>query len=406
MNYGVWLEQKHLFPAVPGESMLIRPLLITVLFFLPLWMAAANVFASFHTGGVGSCGGCHVSQFNNGSITKNLLASDPSSICLTCHAGPGGSSIPSILSFDGSALTPGGDFYWLTKTFTWATGSSPSASHGHNVTAYDFGLTSDPYKVRSPGGNYPSTLLSCISCHDPHGRSGRGTDGYGSAISRSGSYGQTPDAGTVSGHYRLLGGAGYSVNGYEFNYSAPLARQNGARPFSEADDSHVDYGSGVSEWCANCHQAILASKHRVGAGKFVHPVGGNETLDSVSIDRYNRYLSSGNLGGSINTAYLQFVPFERGTAMISQLDPTSTRGPDNNARLNCLTCHRAHASAFQSIGRWDFTASLLAESHPAMGDGSATGTDVLNSYYGRDVAVEFGANQGSFCEKCHAASSP
>lgn len=44
---------------------------------------------------------------------------------------------------------------------------------------------------------------------------------------------------------------------------------------------------------------------------------------------------------------------------------------------------------------------LLAESHPAPGDGGVSGNDVLYSYYNRNIGVEFGMDQGPFCEKCH-----
>jgi hypothetical protein len=48
----------------------------------------------------------------------------------------------------------------------------------------------------------------------------------------------------------------------------------------------------------------------------------------------------------------------------------------------------------------------LVDSHPAIGDIGATANDVYNSYYGRDIAMEFGAGQGQFCGKCHGASLP
>ncbi len=381
---------------------LIATLLLTSILSLGCLASEAE---AFHSGGVGSCSGCHVSH-DNGAFSSKLLASDPSSVCLTCHAGSGGNGSPSVFSFDGSALTPGGDFYWLTKTYTWTGGSSPAARHGHNVVARDFGLDSDPNKVNSPGGSFPSTQFSCISCHDPHGRSRGGTSGGAAAVSLSGSYGEMPPTGSTSGSYRLLGDADYRINGFSFNSPAPVARQNKLLPFAESDSSHVDYGSGMSEWCGNCHQALLTNGHQVGSGSFTHPVGSDQLLGTEIVSRYNSYVKSGDLSGAIDSAYLQFVPFERGTADPDLLDPISTRGPDASARISCLSCHRAHASAFRSAGRWDFSATLLADSHPAVGDSSATASDVSNSYYGRNIAVEFGASQGPFCEKCHAEGAP
>jgi predicted CXXCH cytochrome family protein len=384
-----------------GYSMLTRATLIIVFLSITQLSSAPDVLSQFHSGGVGSCNGCHISHSSSASVSPLLLATDPSSLCLNCHSGPGSADTASIFSFDGSALTPGGDFYWTTRTFTWAGGSSPAARHGHNVIARDFALDTDPNKTQGPGGSYPASQLSCISCHDPHGKSGGGTRAGAPAVSVSGSYGDQPMPGTGSGNYRLLGGAGYSVNGYSFNYPAPIARQNPAQPFGESDPSHVDYGSGMSEWCANCHSGLL-SGGGMGGGMPHHRAGDTAHLSPMKISRYNSYVRSGDLSGTTATAYLQFVPFERGVTEPNLLDPLSTQGPGSSANVSCLTCHRAHASAFPAAGRWDFNADLLVESHPTIGDSGATASDVANSYYGRDIAIEFGAGQGSFCEKCHA----
>ena len=100
------------------------------------------------------------------------------------------------------------------------------------------------------------------------------------------------------------------------------------------------------------------------------------------------------------------MPFEWGTSDPTNLDPNSTQGPNATANVMCLTCHRAHASAFRAAGRWDFDAALLADSHPAAEDAGAGANDPLYSYYGRDIVAEFGSGQKPFCEKCHAATAP
>ena len=78
--------------------------------------------------------------------------------------------------------------------------------------------------------------------------------------------------------------------------------------------------------------------------------------------------------------YLGLFPFERGTTDVSLLHSSSIESPDENANVMCLTCHRAHASAFASIGRWDFRETFIAESHPNDRD----------SHYGRDMVARFG----------------
>ena len=60
-------------------------------------------------------------------------------------------------------MTPGGDFGWLKKTYTWfnVVGSttiqqSPGNRHGHNIVALDYGYDMDYDKPTAPGGSYPS----------------------------------------------------------------------------------------------------------------------------------------------------------------------------------------------------------------------------------------------------------
>ena len=361
---------------------------------------------AFHNGGVAVCDGCHVMHNSRGGVPPGTVSSalipaaDPSSICLNCHAGPGSSGFPHVSSPDGSALTPGGDFYWLQKTFTWPGGSSVADNHGHNIVARDYGFTADPYRNAAPWGNFPASDLGCHSCHDPHGRSGSGN----LPVSGSGSYGEPVPAGTIHGHYRLLGSTGYrggtTSPGSGFSNAAPVARQNPISPFGETDASHVDYGASMSEWCTNCHTNIINNEHKGGGSEFKHIVGNNKRLGDY-VDTYNRYIKTGDTTGTRETAYLALVPFERGESDAGMLDPTSTVRPDNASNIMCLTCHRAHASAFKFAGRWDFTAELVVNSHPSATDGGVTGNDVLYSYYGRNMATEFGAGQRNLCEKCH-----
>lgn len=335
-----------------------------------------------------------------------MQGTDPSSICLNCHAASGGGASASVFSPDGSAMTPGGDFYWLTRDFAWVGGASPGASHGHNVIAQDFGLLPDPLHATAPGGTYPSVALGCTSCHDPHGKVRGGTRGGSLPVSGSGSYGEVAAATTVTGGYRLLGDAGYGggglAQGFAFLADAPVAVQAPLSPFAESDTAHVAYGSGMSEWCVNCHASYQTDEHSA----FKHPAGDNERLVGGIVGQYNTYVRTGDLSGTGATAYLQFVPFEWGTADPTRLEPNSTQGPNATANVMCLTCHRAHASAFRAAGRWDFDAALLADSHPAAGDAGAAANDPLYSYYGRDIVAEFGSGQKPFCEKCHDATGP
>ncbi len=352
--------------------------------------------SAFHEGGVGACDGCHDLHTSERNAAGLLRGADASSTCLLCHGGVGEGH--DVLSHDGSSFNAGGDFYWLKQSYAWTEDgqphASPADSHGHNVVALEFGLRPDGSLAVAPGGDYPASDLSCVSCHDPHGqRTGNGNGGI--PISGPGSYQGASPEGTSKGNYRLLGGVGYSTSGTAFSNDAPVAL---APPqWSETDESHVDYGSGMSEWCANCHEAALDGTSTR------HPAGEAAVFTDQTATAYAAYIRSGNLSGSANSSYLALVPFERGVSDPSLLDPTSTAGPEPGvSNVMCLSCHRAHASAFETIGRWDLYATFLAESHPGIGDAGAGSEDVQNSYYGRNLVADFGSYQRSLCNKCHA----
>lgn len=376
---------------------------------LALLVALPGSGRAFHEGGVGYCEGCHVlhapasatpgEDRSDDSRSFLIRGADASSTCLGCHAQR--STSYNVLSDDGSSYTPGGDFYWLEKTFTWDDAGprrSAGERHGHNVVAADYGLRQDGVLAVAPGGAYPATALACTSCHDPHGRT-RSPVLPARPIGISGSYGEPAPTGTAVGTYRLLAGTGYgSAAGGGFSAAAPVAVAP-SPDGKETDANHAAYGWGMSEWCGNCHAGLLNGESSAAGRK--HPAGAGALLGAAGAANYNAYVKTGDLSGTRGTSYLALVPFERGVQNASSLDPAATEGPDEGANVMCLTCHRAHASAFEHGGRWDLGATILADSHPRTGDGGAAAQDVRNSYYGRDVASRFGPYQRSLCAKCH-----
>lgn len=363
---------------------------------------------AFHSGGVAHCDGCHtmhnsedgVSIIEGGTagVTGDSLTkgTDPSSTCLVCHEG---SRSYHVLSPSATItnLTPGGDFQWLKKSFTWMVRGNPvtrkGESFGHNVIAADFGLVQDSVLEKAPGGEFQSAWLACSSCHDPHGKK---VDKVGPII-ESGSYGAQPTATTDVGNFRLLADIGYMPGpGVQYNVRPPIARTgSGAQ---ETDNLHTDYGKGMSEWCATCHTKFLAG----GKGEHKHPASNTATLGQGHIAlNYNAYVATGDLGNSADESFDQFVPFERQATSSADLDETSTQGPDSNSNVMCLSCHRAHVSAFPNAGRWDFEQALLVESHPKDSDAGAVAGDELASYYGSLIATRYNPEQRSLCNKCH-----
>ncbi len=379
---------------------------------LTLFLAAAALLVlglsgtalAFHGGGVAHCDGCH-SMHNSADnpvsgTTNNLLlkGTDASSTCLNCH---NGTASYHVASADGSNAKAGGDFYWVKNAYVVVVRGTPNTyggdNAGHNIVALDYGFVADsnPSNAQAPGGTYAASKLGCTSCHDAHGQVLDGTANGQGAIEVSGSYDAEPVNGGIRGNYRLLGDELYEAGNHAtdgFNFSNPA-------PAAEADGSSgktVDYGQGMSEWCANCHGLFVNDSHK-------HPAGNGEHLNGYA-SNYNSYKASGDFTGSQATAYTDLVPFERGTADHAILNSGTTEGPRPTETTNvmCLTCHRAHASAHNNAGRWDFETEFIAESHALESpDVPATAAVYYEDGVKIDVATVFGHNQRSLCNKCH-----
>ena len=374
--------------------------------------------SAFHDGGVAHCDGCHTmhNSVDGQQVTPNpgsnlLKASDGSSACLNCHQGNGSYHIKST---NGDVnLTPGGDFVWQAVNIGYDERGPQlreGYQNGHSVNAADFPeLQPEQDLITSPGGNFPAAILGCQSCHDPHGVKANKTG----PIVGSGSYGAPPPAVGELGNYRLLGDVGYSPTGWGSGNSFgnppmiattpdPFGRTAGTGPV-ETDTNHTDYGSGSSEWCANCHAGLQVS----GTGVNKHPTGNSVKLGDF-VTNYNNYRATGEFGPgsgtSFTNAYTALVPIERGLGQ--PMDVASTQGAvDGVSNVSCLTCHRAHNSAFKYGTRWDVTQELLVDSHPQNGDtitgGIINGNLQQVAYYGREITTDFNEFQRSLCNKCH-----
>ena len=408
---------------------------------------------AFHGGGTGECQGCHTMHDLTGSqqqtvrptgSQKNpslLKGPDPSSTCLACHMAPGGTSQPQGHYVSTSEadmptgrppvqLTPGGDFGWLKKNFSWGPGAtragdSPGERHGHSIIAASFNYVGDTRNTMAPQGTYPADQLSCISCHDPHGRYRRLADGTittgGASIFASGSYSQSPDPDATGavGSYRLLAGKGYQPKylggGVAFTADPPAAITPASFNREESSaDTRVAYGSGMSEWCENCH----ATSHQDGSVATRHPSGNSKRLTRNVINHYNSYIASGKTGGNASSSYTSMVPFEMGTKDYAALKRTANNngsdraGPDlgkGSPNVMCLSCHRAHASGWDSMTRWNMKSEFLVykgiypgidnSAPPELAQGR-TSSDIQKTFYDRP-STSYAYYQRSLCNKCH-----
>jgi len=396
----------------------------TVLIIMAAVMLAigmSSMASAFHGGGVAHCDGCHSmhnsadNPIGSSAVANGLLlkGSDASSTCLNCHAGGGGGY--HIASDTVENMNAGGDFGWLKINYAAGRATYQGVNAGHSIVAIDFGYTADlrTDNTKAPGGTYSSSLLGCTSCHDAHGQVHNGTKGGSAPISGSGSYGAAdPTDGSQLGNFRLLGDSDYeagnaTADGYDFTHDAPIATTtNGSTSTSSACAGNASYGcdtaygSGMSEWCANCHSGFYAqsTKHVAGAA--------NGILNGIGTN-YSCYVKTGtwNCAGAA-TSYDELIPFERGVGVArTSLNVNDTSGPGAGSQVMCLTCHRAHASANANAGRWDLAGEFMAESGALVAKAAGGVPATAAIYYGStgevDIHTKYGEYQRNFCNKCH-----
>jgi len=414
---------------------------------------------AFHDGGVAQCESCHtMHNSKDGAAMGGGTALTPgvfllqgggsqSDACLNCHekGSAGGPSSYGVSTPKGELVLtaadattgaglpmqkgPGGDFAWLN----FASGSTTPSNRGHNIVAPSHNYVAETRFAAngnvSPGGTYPVAALQCSSCHDPHGKYRRDKDGIisttGAAIASSGSYDTNADpllAGEAVGVYRLLGGKGYLPKGAA-NLSAPAFDALTDPPMAVAPATynrtendptkltHVAYGKGMSEWCANCHGGLLSNSYASGnAGGHTHPAGNSATLTAEVAGNYNNYLGTGVTPAAAK--YDTLVPFEEGGAVTWSTLKTHAKNDESalitatagTSNVMCLSCHRVHASGFASMTRYDVSTLMTVEDAGTTkysADGVVAAFKTA-AYYGRPAAAFFVAEQRALCNKCHA----
>lgn len=331
---------------------------------LALMLILVERVSAFHNGGVATCAVCHTMHNSQNGMPVNpapdnnylLVSNSATDLCLSCHATQNGSV------WANGPMSPAAErgsgnfvFYGAPNINDASNGLTYPlvGSHGiHNCVAPSQNAGPDPIHATAPGGSYPSSMLGCTSCHDPHGNQ----------------------------NFRMLRGAGQLPGGeITFIHEAPLAEGISLTGAGESRTLHTAYQSGWSNWCANCHGVY----HEESATGFAHPV--NDHLESDVVTSYELYAGTGNpTGGDPLTSYLPQVPYEDPNVTI-----TTTSGPTTSSQIACITCHRAHGSSAVDLGRWDFRVSNMRL------DGFPSGSFPISSPFG------LGTIERQLCNKCH-----
>jgi predicted CXXCH cytochrome family protein len=364
------------------------------------------------------CDDCHLTHPGgavppSGSLLKNPAVTD---LCLRCHRAPANAAYraPAVMTADGApsggTALPAGDFYW--SSVDPKKGHNPGKSRGAPSSL----LPSDPVLAAAPGGRFPAEDFDCVSCHDPHDRFGgkvaawrqlkRRVNGIVHTGNETAAKGVETGGGsegpTAAGYEPLLSNSRGDVQGIDYvNARKDGNPLEGADLFkAEGDGNKNVYRGGFSSFCSACHGDFHGGaetrtddngRTRAAGGWVRHPanLAMNETGTRYGIAAYTAAVINAQ-GINPNPAGYDWryplvkaeTDFSVKSGVPSANDPATAAGTD---RIACLTCHRAHASPYANMTRWD----VRAHSFLAAGGRDFTG------------AVAPGDNPAYGCGKCH-----
>lgn len=332
-----------------------------------------------------ACAGCH--QTHTAPQAQLLREVDPT-LCLSCHGGSATGANTDVddgvyenareanigEGTDGEALKGGGFVNW---TYENAAGAAAVTSRHNQSAAFaptniigawgdqNNGNTADR-GVR--GANGVVGGFRCSACHDPHGSDS-------------------------TGNWRIIK---TQINGVAVSVKA---NNNGIDEGTKnyTADGVDDYGSGISSFCAACHQSYHETAANVGSD--VTAQAYPSTLDSFvhRVDvlyNYPRWP-----GDPIGNADPEASGYSTDGGVTTYHLPLADNDGDATAEagdtVTCLTCHVAHGSSVEMTGGSGY-ANASDPNHPwTSGAGWVAGeTDVSNSSLLRLP------NRG-VCEVCH-----
>jgi len=322
----------------------------------------------------GECVNCHTMHNSQGGTEMQLKDGETAAqgalvrgTCVGCHgSNPAGSSnivtnIPQVWHAAATDLA-GGNFKYVVST---------GDTYGHNVEgikAADGTLTNTPpgyAAAMDPASTDYATAsrLTCAGqngCHGNRDNSGNyaGVSGahHGSdAVLKFGGIVEASQGASVATSYRFL----YKVKGGEdsdWQNTVSATKHNeykGAIYAARTTMAWADVDT-ISELCSECH----GNFHMSGSSGIGTTSPWQRHPTDVLIPATGEY-------ASISTTYNTTVPVARATI------PNAASGTvaAGTGIVMCLSCHRAHGSAYPDILRWNYTVDMVVGSVANAGTG-------------------------------------
>ena len=325
--------------------------------------------------------------------------------------------------------TPGGDFGWLKKNYSFTvrgtTTNEDGETHGHNIVAVGHRDSRPTRRTRwrRAARSFAASQLGCQSCHDPHGRARRLSDGsYVNAIYNagstnapiigSGSYNNsaTPAAGQAVGVYRLLRGLGDSSQGVTFNGVAIAVAPSTYNQNEDANQVRVAYGDARQQ-----HLGQLV-RHLPPGHALERQFRAPGRLSRSGTDRHGQLQRVREVGRSdgherdvllvpraVRREHRRHrdapVPREQQQAPTSSARPRPTRSRACPATVRMPPASRRCSGS--EHGRRVHGAKRPVSRAASPSARARTEAEMTGAYYDRPV-TQFASYQRVLCNKCHA----
>ncbi|RJQ17723.1 MAG: hypothetical protein C4560_08415 [Nitrospiraceae bacterium] len=393
---------------------------------------ATGLYHSYDNLPCGDCHSLHVS--GNGGTEANyghlLHKKDITDLCLSCHMKgnetPATADLPTVkdagwvapvvMTLDGvdpsGIAMPAGDFYWANTDPE--KGHNPAYTKGGSATSRSMKADS-VLGANPPGGSITEGGWSCISCHGIHDRFGSEISAWRQVLRKINGICVTGDVsgyGVETANSDCIQNQNYEpvksnsrgdIQGIGYiNARKDGNTLEGADLFADESDVNKNvYRGGFSSFCSACHgdfhggnaETRNSSNNNTRAEDswIRHPanIKMNETGSNYGISTYTAVVIN-KQGTNPNPAgYDWKYPLVQPDNSFMVKTRVSSAGDSSTAigdsRIMCLTCHKAHATKYDNMTRWN------TDSHSFIANGQ---TDF-------EGQVSNGDNLAYGCGKCH-----
>jgi hypothetical protein len=275
------------------------------------------------------CNDCHTLHYSEdgnqpqeaesgGPFQQNLIRSTTNKLCLFCHDGSDPNApdvLDSVTMYDGS-----GDEHSGAGFFAQSGGSI-------NYQGHDLGSAAAvvPFSTRT------NVVLTCASCHDPHG-----TANYRNLLA-------APAAGA---------GVPILVGRDIFRDASPGDPPSAAASVSAYRESNMGYRAQTSLWCAECHELLKPAANNP-QNRIHHLTGVRLNGEGFPTDPSHWLAGSGVGFGGVTGDGSEGVPrlrFQNGGAN----DYTSAKTVAADNEIMCISCHLAHGGKYKKGLVWPY----------------------------------------------------